>query len=54
MIDVLNISYPTLTLPDALGRELDFVLISPLSKAGLFHSLKGAHLQAFPTKKSGD
>ncbi len=34
MINVSNIFYPTLTLPDILGREPDF-LISPLYKGGL-------------------
>jgi hypothetical protein len=34
MIDVSYIFYPTLALPDALGREPDF-LVSPLYKGGL-------------------
>ncbi|WP_375494482.1 hypothetical protein [uncultured Nostoc sp.] len=43
-----------LPLGEACGvREPDFI-VSPLYKAGLFHPLKGADLQAFQAKKSGD
>ena len=41
MVDVSNIFYPTLTLPDALGRELDFYfIVSSLYKAIMYTQVK--------------
>jgi hypothetical protein len=41
MVDVSNIFYPTLTLPDALGRELDFYfIVSSLYKAIMYKQVK--------------